>query len=202
MLASRCLPSFIVAAAKRPHLSAFMSSETNSNPQGLIQDMMKSTAEAPKDSDPPTAPSDSYPPNPMAPKDKSVQHDPETKPTYHLHWKSTRHNTAATFTDDKCRIVSWVTGGSCGFKHSRRGEYEAGYQCAVKMFKKIEQTLLVAEKPFQLELIYKGFGQGRQALDSALQTSEGENIRPILSRLTDGTPLKIGGTRAKKARRI
>jgi len=92
------------------------------------------------------------------------------------------------------------SGGCCGFKHSRRGEYEAGYQCAVRIFKKIDERLSV--EPFLLELIYKGFGLGRQALDSALLTTEGQNIRPLLVRLTDRTPLKIGGTRAKKARRL
>jgi small subunit ribosomal protein S11 len=70
------------------------------------------------------------------------------------------------------------------------------------MFKKIEETLALAEKPFTLQILYKGFGQGRQALDSVLMTSEGENIRPLVCRLTDRTPLKIGGTRARKARRL
>jgi len=124
----------------------------------------------------------------------------EKKPIYHLHWKSTRHNTVATFTNGEGNVVGWISGGCCGFKHSRRGEYEAGYQCAVRIFKKIEERLLV--EPFKLELIYKGFGLGRQALDSALLTTEGEKIRPLLLRMTDRTPLKIGGTRAKKARRL
>src|SRR5882762_1855564 len=105
-----------------------------------------------------------------------------------------------TFTNAEGKLRSWASGGLCGFKHSRRGEYEAGYQCAVRIFKNIEA--LMETESFKLELIYKGFGQGRQALDSALLTTEGDKIRPLICRLTDRTPLKFGGTRARKARRL
>ncbi|KIM83794.1 hypothetical protein PILCRDRAFT_818819 [Piloderma croceum F 1598] len=197
MLASKCFPSFVAAATKRPRLSAFISSETNSTT--VIRDTLQSASEYP-----PSAPSNSYPRlshlNPMTNLRTFGLDIGEKRPTYHLHWKSTRHNTVATFTNDEGNVVGWISGGCCGFKHSRRGEYEAGYQCAVRIFKKIEERLLV--EPFKLELIYKGFGLGRQALDSALLTTEGEKIRPLLVRLTDRTPLKIGGTRAKKARRL
>lgn len=197
--ASKCLTTFTVAATMRPRLSAFMSSEAG--PQAMVRDLLLSTSQSTEDKHPPTAPADSYPRappvNPLT--FRSISSD-ELQSIYHLHWKSTKHNTVATFTDADGHIIGWVTGGSCGFKHSRRGEYEAGYQCAVSMFKKIEETL--EAKPFKLELIYKGFGQGRMALDSALMTSEGEKIRPLLQRLTDRTPLKFGGTRAKKARRL
>jgi len=81
-----------------------------------------------------------------------------------------------------------------------RSGYEAGYKCAVRMFKRIEKE--AATVPMQLELFFKGFGQGRDALEKALLTSEGESVRPLLVQVTDRTPLKIGGTRAKKARRL
>jgi small subunit ribosomal protein S11 len=200
MLVSKCFPSFVVAMAKRPRLSAFMSSETESSVK--LQDILLPYSEPKDDIHPPTAPSDSHPRtiNPMNMRKYGPAMDEKKKLNYHLHWKSTKHNTIASFTDGEGKRIMTVSGGMCGFKHSRRGEYEAGYQCAVKIFKKIEEKLSV--EPFKLELIYKGFGQGRQALDSALLTTEGENIRPILHRLTDQTPLKIGGTRARKARRI
>ena len=190
MLVSKCFPSFIIAATKRPRLCAFMSSETS--PQNIIHEMQHA-----EEKGPPVAPAGLHPVNPLT---TTRQFGLSDLDTYHLHWKSTRHNTVATLTDGEGHIVSWASGGRCGFKHSRRGEYEAGYQCAVRIFQKIED--LLAQKRFRLELIYKGFGPGRQALDSALLTTEGENIRPLLSRLTDQTPLKIGGTRAKKARRL
>jgi small subunit ribosomal protein S11 len=70
------------------------------------------------------------------------------------------------------------------------------------MFQKIEDYMRVTEPAFNLELLFKGFGQGRDALQKALLTVEGENIRNLIIRLTDRTPIKIGGTRAKKARRL
>lgn len=185
-------------------LSAFMSSEPSQ--AKFIHEFLKLSVEAMDDKFPPKAPSNSFPPNPTPVNpvaDKQRRRDithPEI-PVYRLCWKSTRHNTVATFTDHEGHIRSWVTGGSCGFKHTRRGEYEAGYQCAVRIFKKIEEKF-AENGPFKLEILYKGFGQGRLALDSVLMTSEGEFIRPLLSRVTDRTPLKIGGTRARKARRL
>ena len=120
---------------------------------------------------------------------------------YHLHVHSTRNNTITTFTNEKGNPVAWFSGGSCGFKKVNRASYEAGYQCAVRMFNRImEERRLVG--PMSLEICFKGFGQGRDALQKAMQGTEGEELRPLISRITDRTPLKIGGTRAKKARRL
>lgn len=54
----------------------------------------------------------------------------------------------------------------------------------------------------QWELFLKGYGQGREAVQRALMSSEGMIMRGSLIRVTDRTPIKIGGTRAKKARRL
>ena len=54
----------------------------------------------------------------------------------------------------------------------------------------------------KLEVLFNGFGQGRDAMYRALMSDEGAAVRQLVSRLTDTTPIKIGGTRAKKARRI
>lgn len=205
MLTLKCLRASIFLATKRPHLSACLSTgpSTGPSPMDFVQDLIRSTSQMEESKGPPKAPSNSFPRtppiNPMSQRRQFT--DPET-PVYHLCWKSTKHNTVATFTDNEGHIRAWVTGGSCGFKHTRRGEYEAGYQCAVRIFKKIEEELALAAQPFMLHILYKGFGQGRQALDSVLMTSEGENIRPLVCRLTDRTPLKIGGTRARRARRL
>jgi len=124
----------------------------------------------------------------------------ETK-KFHLHVHSTRNNTIATFTNQEGQPVAWWSGGSCGFKKVNRASYEAGYQCTVRAFEKI-LDYRKDEGPFSLEIIFKGFGQGRDAMQKALLASEGEQIRSFVSRLTDKTPVKIGGTRAKKARRL
>jgi small subunit ribosomal protein S11 len=201
MLALKCLRLPIFTATKRPLLSAFMSSEPSQ--AGFIHDFLQSATKLQEDKFPPKAPSDSFPRDPpLNPISNRRQFTGPDVPVYCLYWNSTKHNTVATFTNHEGHIRGWVTGGSCGFKHTRRGEYEAGYQCAIRIFKKIEEELAVTKEPFKLHILYKGFGQGRQALDSVLMTSEGENIRPLLSRMTDRTPLKIGGTRARKARRL
>jgi small subunit ribosomal protein S11 len=124
----------------------------------------------------------------------------DTNP-YHLHVYSTRNNTIATFTTQEGGPIAGWSGGSCGFKKSNRSSYEAGYQCTVRAFEKILDHRNEVG-PFSLEIIFKGFGQGREAMQKALLASEGEKIRPFVVRLTDHTPVKIGGTRAKKARRL
>lgn len=120
---------------------------------------------------------------------------------HYLHVHASRNNTIATFTTQEGNPVAWWSGGSCGFKKSNRSSYEAGYQCTVRAFEKILDYRNDVGV-FSLEIIFKGFGQGREAMQKALLASEGEKIRPFVVRLTDHTPVKIGGTRAKKARRL
>lgn len=153
------------------------------------------------DSEPPRAGPDGYPPPVGDPfNKKNINAFLLPKPKYRLHCKSTRNNTITTFTDEKGETRAWFSGGSCGFKKVNRSSYEAGYQCAVRMFKRIEE--IADQTPIQVELFFKGFGQGRDALHRALMTTEGEKVRPLVSSITDRTAIKIGGTRAKKARRL
>lgn len=120
---------------------------------------------------------------------------------FHLNVYSTRNNTIVTFTNQQGNPIACWSGGSCGFKKVNRASYEAGYQCTVRAFEKIADYRKEVG-PFSLEITLKGFGQGRDAINKALLASEGEKIRPFVSKLTDKTPVKIGGTRAKKARRL
>ena len=121
-------------------------------------------------------------------------------PEYRLHCKSNHNNTIITFTNAEGQTVAWQSGGRCEFKGANRASYEAGYQSAVRIFKAIKQ--LADEKDFKVALFLKGFGQGREALKTALLAVEGENIRSLICSVTDRTPIKIGGTRAKKTRRL
>ncbi|KAG6880079.1 hypothetical protein C0992_006891 [Termitomyces sp. T32_za158] len=119
---------------------------------------------------------------------------------YSLYCQSTRNNTITTLMDNEFHPVAFYSGGSCGFKKVNRSSYEAGYQCAVRMFKNIEE--LRNKKRLEIDIYFKGFGQGRDALQRALMTSEGDKVRELVVSVTDRTPIKIGGTRAKKARRL
>lgn len=58
------------------------------------------------------------------------------------------------------------------------------------------------EQAGTIELVLKGFGPGREALISALGSAPGEEIRKKVKRITDATPLKIGGVRPKKRRKL
>jgi len=102
----------------------------------------------------------------------------------------------------KCRTVAWVSGGTCKFKNAQRASYEAGYQASVAMFERIAKELEERKVDMKLEILFSGKGMGREALQKALSTSEGDAVRKLVWRVTDRTPIKIGGTRAKKARRL
>jgi small subunit ribosomal protein S11 len=121
-------------------------------------------------------------------------------PKYRLHCKSTNNNTIITFTNPVGQTIGWQSGGRCEFKGANRASYEAGYQSAVRIFGVIEK--LAVEKDFKIALFLKGFGQGRDALKTALLAVEGQNIRSLVYSVTDRTPIKIGGTRSKKMRRL
>jgi len=101
------------------------------------------------------------------------------------------------------------SGGSCGFKGVNRSGYEAGYQCAVRAFTRVKELARESADMGsgggggpRFEVLFKGFGRGREAVYKALMTSEGDEVRPFVTRVTDNTPIKIGGTRAKKTRRL
>ena len=156
------------------------------------------------DETPPSPPADGYaaPSNPLkSTGHSSVEKYAEGLPKYRLHVHSSRNNTIATFTRPTGHPIAWFSGGSCGFKKGNRSSYEAAYQCAVRMFKRITKQV-ETDGPMQLDLFFKGFGQGREALQRAMLTSEGELVRPMVVSVTDRTPIKIGGTRAKKMRRL
>ncbi|KAI9507705.1 hypothetical protein F5148DRAFT_980985, partial [Russula earlei] len=128
-----------------------------------------------------------------------------------IHVLCTPNNTHVLIRDARGRPLKaarW-SGGSCGFKGVNRSGYEAGYQCAVRAFARVKQLAQedaggagAGVSRARFEVVFKGFGQGRDAVAKALMTSEGDDVRPYIMRVTDNTPIKIGGTRAKKRRRL
>lgn len=118
------------------------------------------------------------------------------------------------FTNDRKgheKVFSTISGGTDKtFKKSHRSSYEAAHQAALKMFNAIEEfkTSKKGETQtingrFQIRVAFKGmFGQGREAVSAALIGPEGEDLRKMVVGVEDRTPIKIGGTRPKKARRL
>ncbi|KAI0047316.1 translational machinery component [Auriscalpium vulgare] len=158
---------------------------------------------------PPTAPTHSHPRGapPRSARKDDIGLNPLTGVLkglqYHVHVVCTSNNTHITLTDEIGRPIpegTW-SGGLVGFKGVNRSGYEAAYQCAIRAFARMTEVTL--DKPgARFELLFKGFGQGRDAVYKALMTSEGELIRQFVNRVTDKTPIKIGGTRARKVRRL
>ncbi len=54
----------------------------------------------------------------------------------------------------------------------------------------------------QLEVCFRDFGPGREALSKILLGGEGRTLRSRIVRVMDGTRLKFGGTRSQKPRRL
>lgn len=145
-----------------------------------------------------------------APSSSSYGSDQE----YTLHIRSTRNNVQLTYThlhptrhiDQK--VFRTITGGSDkDFKKSNRSSYEAAHQAAIKTFGMIEEHVAsqVAQGEFnvKIKVAFKGmFGQGREAVTAALTGPEGVNIQKLVTSVEDRTPIKIGGTRPKKQRRL
>ena len=88
--------------------------------------------------------------------------------------------------------LCWASGGTCGFKGSRKGTPFAG-QCAAQQAAEKAAKFGVKE----LEVRVKGPGSGRESAITALQAA-GMNVKSI----EDITPLPHNGCRPPKKRRV
>lgn len=91
------------------------------------------------------------------------------------------------------------SGGTAGFKKAQRSGYEAAYRAAFQMFGSINNNRLKWGLQ-SIEIVWKGFGQGREAVFRALMASEGQEVKLRIAKMIDATPIKIGGVRPKKRR--
>lgn len=130
-----------------------------------------------------------------------VQDEWEEDKRHHLHIYSTKHNTHITLTDPSRNPMVSVSCGNIGFRKANRGSYDAAYQLAAFVMLRIKDMGWLP-KIQEIELVYRGFGQGREAVTKAILGSEGKDIRPLIQKLSDATRLKFGGTRSKKPRRL
>lgn len=128
---------------------------------------------------------------------------------YKLRVFASRNNTILTLTttpgatssehspEDPHHAVAWVSGGSAGYKGASRGTYDAAVEISLRMFKKIadlvnppvgtggQRKKVVWAAPTDLEIVWKGFGQGRDAVYRTLMGGEGDEVRPLVRRVTD-----------------
>lgn len=94
-----------------------------------------------------------------------------------------------------------MSSGSAGYKGASRGTFDAGVEVALRMFAKIEELVTpvvgaggvrkktIFPKPGEMEIVWKGFGQGRDAVFRTLMGGEGDKVRPLVSRVTDAVSL-------------
>lgn len=120
---------------------------------------------------------------------------------HHLHIYATKHNTHICFTRPNRNPIISVSCGNLGFKKGNRGTYDAAYQLGAYVFGRIQEEGWLT-KIGKMELIMRGFGPGRDAVQKVLLGVEGQVLRPRIMRVVDATRLKFGGTRSKKPRRL
>jgi|TARA_R110002003_G_scaffold1577_4_gene23256 small subunit ribosomal protein S11 len=127
--------------------------------------------------------------------------DWEEDDKHKLHVYSTKHNTHITLSKPNRDALISVSCGNIGFRKAGRGTYDAAYQLAAFVMSRIQDKGLLPQIK-KVELIYRGFGSGREAVTKAILGSEGKRIRPLIVKLSDSTRLKFGGVRSKKPRRL
>lgn len=105
---------------------------------------------------------------------------------------ATFNNTIISITDQQGNVISWSSGGTSGFKGSRKSTPYAA-QLAAQSAAKVAQEHGVRE----LDVFVKGPGPGREAAIRSLQAAE-----MILRSITDKTPIPHNGCRPPKKRRV
>jgi small subunit ribosomal protein S11 len=109
-----------------------------------------------------------------------------------VHIQATFNNTIVTFTDEKGNTIAWASGGTQGFKGSRKGTPFAAQLAASAAAKKaMEQGMK------SVDVYVKGPGAGREAALRALQAA-GMKVHMI----KDVTPIPHNGCRPPKRRRV
>ena len=104
---------------------------------------------------------------------------------------STFNNTVVTITDAEGKVVIWKSGGTSGFKGTKKGTPFAAQIAA-------EQAAQVAIENGmkQIEVKIKGTGSGREASIRSIQATGLE-----VTRIVDITPVPHNGARPPKKRR-
>ena len=104
---------------------------------------------------------------------------------------STFNNTVVTITDSEGKVVIWKSGGTSGFKGTKKGTPFAAQIAA-------EQAAQVAIENGmkQIEIKIKGPGSGREA---SIRSIEATGLE--VTRIVDITPVPHNGARPPKKRR-
>ncbi|KAL2825370.1 hypothetical protein BJY01DRAFT_230216 [Aspergillus pseudoustus] len=122
-------------------------------------------------------------------------------PAHHIHVYAHKHNTILTLTRPNGSPLLSMSCGHLGFRKGKRAGYDPAFQLCSHVFAQIQERGLLMDIQ-NLEIIYRGFHQGREAFNKILLGNEGKNIRGLVSKVSDSTRLKFGGTRSSRPRRL
>ncbi len=109
-----------------------------------------------------------------------------------VHIHSTFNNTIVTISDPQGSVVAWASGGSVGFKGSRKGTPFAAQLAAESAARKASDAGMRA-----VQVHVKGPGAGRESALRSLQAA-GFSVSVI----RDVTPIPHTGCRPPKRRRV
>ena len=105
---------------------------------------------------------------------------------------ATFNNTIVTVTDRSGGVISWGSGGTAGFKGSRKSTPYAARLAGEQAGRKAIDMGLQ-----EVDMFVKGPGPGRE---SAIRAIQGLGI--IVNSITDTTPVPHNGCRPPKKRRV
>ena len=108
------------------------------------------------------------------------------------HIKSTFNNTIISITDPQGNVIAWQSGGTVGFKGSRKSTPFAAQLAAEAAAKAAMEHGLK-----KVQVFVKGPGSGRETAVRSLQAAGLE-----VSGFLDKTPIPHNGCRPKKRRRV
>lgn len=108
------------------------------------------------------------------------------------HVNATFNNTMITIADEQGNTISWSSGGSSGFKGSRKSTPYAAQMAAEDAGRKAMEHGMKT-----LEVEVKGPGSGRESALRALQT-----VGFSITSIRDVTPIPHNGCRPRKRRRV
>ncbi len=117
----------------------------------------------------------------------------KTVPYGIAHIQATFNNTIITITDKEGNVLTWASGGTEGFKGTRKSTPYAAQVAAQKVAKKAMDEYGVKD----IEIWVKGPGSGRESAIRTLQAA-GLNIKVI----KDVTPIPHNGCRPPSKRRV
>lgn len=105
-----------------------------------------------------------------------------------MHIKATFNNTILTITDQDGKVAAWTSGGSVGFKGSRKSTPYAAQVAAELAARKAGEMGIR-----KLDVIVRGSGSGRETAIRTLQ-----NMGIEITGIKDVTPVPHNGCRPKK----